>query len=173
MYRFCYTIRYIIRNKVHEDPDSGMWEENEECHASSVGACLAGLKAIRKYVEVPSFSGKIYVSVPESVKAGDTFPISIELINYKNTTADIKIEAGLKRGKIQLTREEIGYIKAPYKKLVGISSNLTAPAYLFPARYKIVIIILCQPLILILDDPMFIGYQRRLVYPQPDRQYRR
>src|SRR4030042_274657 len=30
-----------------------MWEENEEIHASSIGACLAGLKAISKYVHVP------------------------------------------------------------------------------------------------------------------------
>lgn len=34
------------------DPDSGMWEEDEEIHASSVGACVAGLKAIRKYTDV-------------------------------------------------------------------------------------------------------------------------
>lgn len=30
------------------DPDSGIWEENEEVHASSVGACVAGLKKISK-----------------------------------------------------------------------------------------------------------------------------
>lgn len=37
------------------DPDSGMWEEDEEVHASSVGACVAGLQAIKKYtcVKVP------------------------------------------------------------------------------------------------------------------------
>lgn len=29
------------------DPDNGIWEENEEVHASSVGACVAGLTAIR------------------------------------------------------------------------------------------------------------------------------
>lgn len=30
-----------------EDPDNGMWEEAEEVHASSVGACLGGLLALR------------------------------------------------------------------------------------------------------------------------------
>lgn len=30
------------------DPDSGMWEEDEELHASSIGACVAGLKSIKK-----------------------------------------------------------------------------------------------------------------------------
>ena len=37
------------------DPDNGMWEENEEVHASSVGACLAGLKKVAEldYIHVP------------------------------------------------------------------------------------------------------------------------
>ena len=30
-----------------------MWEENEEVHASSVGACVAGLKKISKIIDVP------------------------------------------------------------------------------------------------------------------------
>ena len=36
-----------------EDRDSGIWEENEEVHASSLGACVAGLTAICSYVTVP------------------------------------------------------------------------------------------------------------------------
>jgi phosphorylase kinase alpha/beta subunit len=37
------------------DMDNGMWEENEEVHASSVGACVAGLKSIQniKGIHVP------------------------------------------------------------------------------------------------------------------------
>lgn len=35
------------------DPDNGMWEEWREVHASSVGACVAGLQAISDYVFVP------------------------------------------------------------------------------------------------------------------------
>ena len=35
------------------DKDNGMWEENEEVHASSIGACVAGLKKISKFVDVP------------------------------------------------------------------------------------------------------------------------
>ncbi len=34
------------------DEDSGMWEEDEEVHASSVGACLAGLKKINTLPEI-------------------------------------------------------------------------------------------------------------------------
>jgi GH15 family glucan-1,4-alpha-glucosidase len=39
------------------DEDNGVWEENEEVHASSVGACVAGLKSIKRLpkVEVPEW----------------------------------------------------------------------------------------------------------------------
>src|SRR5580698_3916093 len=35
---------YLSTLEYWNDPDSGMWEENEEIHSSSVGACLAGLE---------------------------------------------------------------------------------------------------------------------------------
>lgn len=37
---------YLSTLEYWHDEDSGMWEENQEIHASSVGACLAGLKMI-------------------------------------------------------------------------------------------------------------------------------
>ena len=46
-------VDYLESIEYWHDQDSGMWEEDEETHASSVGACLAGLKAIKKYVDVP------------------------------------------------------------------------------------------------------------------------
>ena len=49
-------VKYL--NTLHYwcDIDSGMWEEDEEVHASSVGACVAGLKAVSKLpdINVPS-----------------------------------------------------------------------------------------------------------------------
>jgi phosphorylase kinase alpha/beta subunit len=46
---------YLSTLQYWQDPDSGMWEEDQELHASSVGACLAGLKMARqvKGVVVP------------------------------------------------------------------------------------------------------------------------
>lgn len=38
---------YLSTLQYWYDEDSGMWEENQEVHASSVGACLAGLQSIR------------------------------------------------------------------------------------------------------------------------------
>ncbi len=43
---------YLKSIEYWHDCDNGMWEENEEIHASSVGACVAGLKKISKYVYV-------------------------------------------------------------------------------------------------------------------------
>lgn len=39
-------VNYLTTLEYWHDEDSGMWEENEEVHVSSVGACLAGLKMI-------------------------------------------------------------------------------------------------------------------------------
>ncbi len=53
--------RILIQKLVHylgtieywQDPDNGMWEEQEQIHASSIGACLAGLIAVQDIVHVP------------------------------------------------------------------------------------------------------------------------
>ncbi len=46
---------YLSTLEYWHDEDSGMWEENQEIHASSVGACLAGLISINSVagIEVP------------------------------------------------------------------------------------------------------------------------
>lgn len=48
-------VRYLEAIEYWRDLDSGMWEEDEELHASSVGACVAGLRSIAKVpsIEVP------------------------------------------------------------------------------------------------------------------------
>jgi len=50
-------VKYLTSIEYWHDPDSGMWEEEEELHASSVGACVAGLRAIAKLpkMEVPKW----------------------------------------------------------------------------------------------------------------------
>ncbi len=48
-------VKYLASIEYWQDKDSGMWEEDEELHASSVGACVAGLKSIARVprIEVP------------------------------------------------------------------------------------------------------------------------
>lgn len=48
-------VDYLKSIEYWHDPDNGVWEEYEEVHTSSVGACIAGLKSISKLgiVNVP------------------------------------------------------------------------------------------------------------------------
>ena len=45
-------VKYLESIKYWEDLDNGVWEENEEVHASSVGACVAGLKSVQRLPEI-------------------------------------------------------------------------------------------------------------------------
>ncbi|GAA0335092.1 hypothetical protein GCM10008967_27410 [Bacillus carboniphilus] len=45
-------VDYLECVRYWEAEDNGMWEENMEVHASSVGACVAGLKAVKLLVNV-------------------------------------------------------------------------------------------------------------------------
>ncbi|MBN2881195.1 glycoside hydrolase family 15 [Candidatus Woesearchaeota archaeon] len=53
-------VHYLESIQYWHDKDSGMWEEDEEIHASSVGACVAGLNNIKNIVHVK----------PELIKKG-------------------------------------------------------------------------------------------------------
>ena len=48
-------VDYLAAIEYWCDKDNGMWEENEEVHASSVGACVAGLLAVAPIVDVPKW----------------------------------------------------------------------------------------------------------------------
>lgn len=45
-------VKYLECLEYWQTEDNGMWEENMEVHASSVGACVAGLNAVKMLVEV-------------------------------------------------------------------------------------------------------------------------
>jgi len=49
-------VKYLESIQYWCDKDSGMWEEDEEVHASSIGACVAGLREISNLpqINVPS-----------------------------------------------------------------------------------------------------------------------
>jgi phosphorylase kinase alpha/beta subunit len=48
-------IQYLDSIQYWHDEDNGIWEEDEEVHASSIGACVAGLKAVKNIpgIKVP------------------------------------------------------------------------------------------------------------------------
>jgi GH15 family glucan-1,4-alpha-glucosidase len=50
-------VKYLESIHYWCDEDNGIWEENEEVHASSVGACVAGLRSIKRLprIKVPQW----------------------------------------------------------------------------------------------------------------------
>ncbi len=48
-------VQYLAAIEYWHDPDNGVWEEYEEVHASSIGACVAGLQKVQEsgLFEVP------------------------------------------------------------------------------------------------------------------------
>ncbi len=51
-------INYLVALEYWQDPDNGIWEENMEVHASSVGSCVAALKKAKNvpWLSVPDDS---------------------------------------------------------------------------------------------------------------------
>ena len=45
-------VDYLEAIEYWKDPDSGIWEEWEEVHASSIGACVGGLKSIARHPKI-------------------------------------------------------------------------------------------------------------------------
>lgn len=45
-------VKYLETIEYWQDRDSGMWEEDEELHASSLGACVAGLRSISRLSQI-------------------------------------------------------------------------------------------------------------------------
>jgi GH15 family glucan-1,4-alpha-glucosidase len=52
-------VYYLESIEYWHDPDNGVWENDEMLHASSIGACVAGLAAVRCMVDVPESLVKI------------------------------------------------------------------------------------------------------------------
>ncbi len=46
-------VSYLDSIQYWQDPDNGIWENDEELHASSIGACLAGLRSVSSMIAVP------------------------------------------------------------------------------------------------------------------------
>lgn len=46
-------VEYLAAIEYWHDNDNGIWEQAEDLHASSIGACVAGLEAVKNSVVVP------------------------------------------------------------------------------------------------------------------------
>ncbi|HLC56816.1 MAG TPA: glycoside hydrolase family 15 protein, partial [Candidatus Nanoarchaeia archaeon] len=112
---------YLESIEYWHDKDNGMWEEYEEIHASSVGACLAGLKAIANQVYVPSHliekgQETLNLLLPKESETKETDLALLSLIYPYNIVNDKQKSLILKNVEEKLLREKgvIRYINDQY-----------------------------------------------------------
>jgi GH15 family glucan-1,4-alpha-glucosidase len=116
-------VNYLEALKYWQDPDNGMWEENEEVHSSSVGACVAGLREIKKIkglkvsAELISKGEKtLNRLLPRESKTKETDLALLSLIYPYNVVNDTQREMILEAVERKLVREKgvIRYEKDKY-----------------------------------------------------------
>ena len=114
-------VYYLQSIEYWHDKDNGMWEENEEVHASSIGACVAGLKKIRKLVYVPKDlikKGEIALNkiLPRESETKDVDMALLSLIYPYNIVSKKQRVAILKNVEEKLVKEKgvIRYIGDKY-----------------------------------------------------------
>ena len=114
-------VYYLQSIEYWHDKDNGMWEENEEIHASSVGACVAGLKKISKVVDVPAKlikKGEIALNtlLPRESETKEVDLALLSLIYPYNVVTKEQSDTILKNVEERLVREKgvIRYIGDRY-----------------------------------------------------------
>jgi phosphorylase kinase alpha/beta subunit len=104
-------VHYLAAIEYWHDADNGMWEENEEVHASSVGACLAGLQSVRNIVDVPQelidkARTALDVLLPRESATKDADLALLSLIYPYNIVKEQQRDAILKNVEEKLLREK-------------------------------------------------------------------
>jgi GH15 family glucan-1,4-alpha-glucosidase len=119
-------VRYLGSVEYWHDKDNGIWEENEEVHASSVGACLAGLKAVSKYLPVDRAlieKGRETLDklLPNESETKDADLALLSLIYPYNIVDEIQKETILKNVEEKLVRKRgvIRYVGDRYYNVHG------------------------------------------------------
>jgi len=65
-------VHYLQTCEYWHDLDNGMWEEDREVHASSVGACVSGLRSVSYVVDVPPYMISRGIEALEKLGADET-----------------------------------------------------------------------------------------------------
>lgn len=103
-------VLYLQSVEYWHDSDNGMWEEYEEVHASSVGACVAGLKAVSILVDVPQWLIDKGIEtlnnlLPRESNTKETDLALLSLIYPYNIVTESQKEAILERVEAMLVRK--------------------------------------------------------------------
>ncbi|MEM4243127.1 MAG: glycoside hydrolase family 15 protein, partial [Candidatus Woesearchaeota archaeon] len=104
-------VSYLAAIEYWHDADNGIWEENEEVHASSVGACVAGLQSVKGLVVVPQIlidNGKEALNrlLPRESMTKETDLALLSLIYPYNIVDEKQRNAILKNVEEKLLRDK-------------------------------------------------------------------
>ncbi|MFH0876052.1 MAG: glycoside hydrolase family 15 protein [archaeon] len=103
-------VGYLEKIEYWQDSDNGVWENDEEVHASSIGACVAGLTSVRDIVFVPDWlinKGKEALNnlLPRESVSRETDLALLSLIYPYNIVSDSQREQILNDIETKLVRE--------------------------------------------------------------------
>jgi len=104
-------VQYLNSVEYWHDADNGIWEDDEEVHASSVGACVAGLKKISHIVYVPQElinKGQITLNhlLPRESERKDTDLALLSLIYPFNVASEQQRKEILENVESRLVRKK-------------------------------------------------------------------
>ncbi len=107
------VIDYLIRLEYWHDEDNGIWEENMEVHASSIGAVVAGLRAARQvsWLVVPDHivefgEAALRELLPRESKSKFSDLALLSLIYPFHVTTEAETLAILRNVEYHLTRDK-------------------------------------------------------------------
>ncbi len=106
-------IDYLVALEYWQDADNGIWEENMEIHASSIGSCVAGLKKAKKidWLNVPEEAIKfgeeaLHALLPRESKSKFADLALLTLIYPFAVTIEEETLAILKNVEYHLTKDK-------------------------------------------------------------------
>lgn len=119
-------VDYLKSVEYWKDRDNGIWEENEEVHASSIGACVAGLEKIKGTVHVDEWliiEGKKVLDslLPCESATKEADMALLSLIYPFSIVTEEQAQEILKRVEESLVRERgiIRYENDQYYNIIG------------------------------------------------------
>ena len=106
-------IHYLIAVEYWHDPDNGIWEENMEVHASSIGSCVAALKKASQveWLTVPDGAMELgeqalHDLLPRESQSKFADLALLSLIYPFAVTTEVETESILRNVEYHLTREK-------------------------------------------------------------------
>lgn len=131
-------VNYLRTCEYWQDEDNGMWEESREVHASSVGACISGLRAISNIADVDPQLIHRGLHTLEQLNTMETFNRVVDMAQlsliypHRVYSRDVAFQV-LERIEQRLLRKNgvIRYIGDSYYSTLEMYGRYNAPSFYY------------------------------------------